>query len=379
MRPGPLEAAACWVYGSLPDAPHPGSRSSPRRALDDVIRPALTNGPCFVTFSGGRDSSAVLAAATALARREDLPLPIPVTKVYPDLPEADEESWQRMVIEHLGLADWVRLEFRNGEAELLGDAARAAVRRHGVLWPPAMQAAEAVYTRIGAGSLLTGEGGDAVLGPRRIDPLLALGRSRRPHRRLLSAAAVAASPRPVRRRIVERAVSESHQSRWLRPEALARHARLYADDTAAERLRADLGAWSYTRLRAFATVTHNRVASAAEHGIRASDPLLDPGFVAALAREGGRRGFGGRTATMTALFADVLPPALLARGTKASFGRAHNGEGTRAFAREWDGTGVDHALVDADRLRAVWLSDQPTMAAGVLLHQAWLAAGGPEL
>ena len=121
---------------------------------------------------------------------------------------------------------------------------------------------------------------------------------------------------------------------------------------------------------------HNHSAAAADHGIRASDPLLDPGFVAALARAGGVTGFPGRTATMHALFSDVLPPAVLCRTTKASFNRVNAGPVTREFARSWDGSGVDEDLVDVDRLRSVWLSEEPTMAAGVLLHSAWLASTG---
>jgi asparagine synthase (glutamine-hydrolysing) len=33
-------------------------------------------------------------------------------------------------------------------------------------------------------------------------------------------------------------------------------------------------------------------------------------------------------------------------------------------------------MVDVERLRTVWLSDEPTMATGVLLHSAWLATVG---
>ena len=62
----------------------------------------------------------MLAAATALARREGHELPVPVTRIYPDLPDTDESDWQRAVIDHLGLTEWVRLELRNGESELLG-------------------------------------------------------------------------------------------------------------------------------------------------------------------------------------------------------------------------------------------------------------------
>ena len=70
IRCEPFEVATGWTYGLLPDVPMPPEVVAPRQALDDVLRPALESGPCFVTFSGGRDSSAVLAAATDLARRE---------------------------------------------------------------------------------------------------------------------------------------------------------------------------------------------------------------------------------------------------------------------------------------------------------------------
>ena len=79
---------------------------------------------------------------------------------------------------------------------------------------------------------------------------------------------------------------------------------------------------------------------------------------------------------MQALFSDVLPQAVLRRATKASFNHAHSGAATREFARTWDGCGVDEELVDVERLRSVWLSDEPTMGTGVLLHSAWLASEG---
>jgi asparagine synthase (glutamine-hydrolysing) len=147
-------------------------------------------------------------------------------------------------------------------------------------------------------------------------------------------------------------------------------------DEVAEPLRYDAATWQVATRRSFATIAHNHAAVAAEYGIRASDPLLDPGFIAALARAGGAWGYSSRTSTMNALFADVLPPAVLNRSTKAWFNKAHAGGATREFARSWDGVGVDHDLVDADKLRAVWLSDEPTMAAGMLLQSAWLATAG---
>ena len=233
-----------------------------------------------------------------------------------------------------------------------------------------------MFEQLRGGSLLTGEGGDAVLGARRVTPLAALRHGRRPDRALVRYSALAALPRRARQRIARRMMRTSVQRRWLRPAAFERHVRLARRRRRGGAARYGAATWSITRLRSFATISHNHAAAAAEYGIRASDPLLDHRFVAALARAGGRTGYLGRTATMHALFSDVLPPAVLGRTTKASFNHAHAGAATREFARTWDGSGVDEELVDVERLRSVWLSDEPTMATGVLLHSAWLASVG---
>jgi asparagine synthetase B (glutamine-hydrolysing) len=219
LRPTALEVATGWVYGSVPATQLPDDGTTPRDALDDAIRPALADGPCYVTFSGGRDSSAVLAAATALARREGHALPVPVTRVYPDLPATDESDWQRAVVDHLGLTEWVRLELRDGESDLLGPAARDALGSRGLLWPPALQTHGVMFEHVGEGSLLTGEGGDAVLGARRITPLAVLLQRRRPDKVLVRYSAAAALPRRVRQRLAQRILQASAQRRWLRPAA----------------------------------------------------------------------------------------------------------------------------------------------------------------
>ena len=233
-----------------------------------------------------------------------------------------------------------------------------------------------MFEHLRDGSLLTGEGGDAVLGGRRITPMAVLVRRRRPDKTLVAYSAFATLPRRARHRIAHRILQSSVQRRWLLPAAFERHVQLAAADACAEPLRYNSATWSITRRRSFATISHNHAAAAAEYGIRASDPLLDHHFVAALAHAGGPVGYPGRTATMLALFSDVLPQAVLCRTTKASFNRAHAGAATREFARTWDGSGVDEHMVDVERLRSVWLSDEPTMATGVLLHSAWLAAAG---
>ena len=68
LRPDPLELAAGRMFGEDPEAPgiaHVELRgTTPLSALEEAILPALEREPCLVSFSGGRDSSAVLAVAT---------------------------------------------------------------------------------------------------------------------------------------------------------------------------------------------------------------------------------------------------------------------------------------------------------------------------
>ncbi|PZF85491.1 asparagine synthase-related protein [Jiangella anatolica] len=369
-----FELATSWVHGvrAVPAVPH--VPVSPRVALEDAIRPALLRGPCFVSFSGGRDSSAVLAVATALARRDGLPDPVPVTEVYPGVADADESEWQRLVVGHLKLTEWVRLPV-SGESDLLGDGARASLLRRGVVWPPPFHVKDPLFATVAGGSMLTGEGGDEVIGPRRVTPVNLLVRLRRRPRPILLAA-VGSSLRPavLRRAAVRRQMAADDQQPWLRADVARAHRRLLAADEAAEPLAWGRSIWWVRHRRAVDAVLTNYAALGAEHDVRVGHPLLDERFLAALAGFGGRWGFAGRTDLMRVLFADLLPEAVLSRASKASFDRAYLGEPTREFARTWDGSGVDTTLVDPDVLRSAWLSDRPSTLSGTLLQQAWLSA-----
>ena len=97
--------------------------------------------------------------------------------------------------------------------------------------------------------------------------------------------------------------------------------------------------------------------------------------IRALAAEGGRWGFAGRTALMRHLFSDLLPDTLLARSTKAHFGSVRWGEPERAFASAWDGGGLAD-WIDVEALRAEWLSERPAGACALALHAAWLDSEG---
>lgn len=374
--PTAFEIATSWVYGRVP-VDRAGHRlEGPRSALEAAMVPALVRAPCFVAFSGGRDSSGVLALATHVARRHGLPDPVPVTELYPGVPEADESEWQQLVISHLRLQDWVRLEFPTGN-DLLGAHAQASLRRRGMLWPAALHVKTAVLDQLGgAGSLLTGEGGDEVLGRRRGAQVSRLWRRGaamiRPHD--LRAAGATLAPERYRRRRERARLDRAQMQPWLRPEARERHHQLLAADFASEPLSTPGSLeWLLTR-RVAVMASHNYSALADEYGLALHEPLLDPGFVRSWAREVGTWGLSSRTEAMRALFADLLPEAILTRRSKAYFNRAFIGEQTRAFAQSWDGRGLDGDLVDADVLRAEWTSPFPSAISTPLLHAAWLAS-----
>ena len=375
--------ATGWAHGFLPEAEAPDRGDDPRRALADVLTPALAQGPCFVLFSGGRDSSAVLAAAVASARQEGLAEPIAGTEVYPGVPQADEGEWQAAVIAHLGLREWVKVEY-SGDGDLVGQVARDGLRRRGLVWPAPLQVKALTLGQLSPGCLLTGEGGDEVFGAHRSAPLAQLGRQRTVSRRRAAPQAVAALlPEAARRRAKARHRLAANRQPWLRPSVARSHARLLAADEASEPLPWGQALLRLPRSRNGALVHHNFSLLSAEYGLALHDPLLDPGFLRALGRCGPRWGYTSRTEAMRATFSDLLPPAVIERRGKARFNQAFFGAATREFASRWDGAGVDHSMVDAELLRREWLSDHPSALTGALLQAAWLAGNdtgreGPE-
>lgn len=106
---------------------------SPVAALEAVLLPLLSREPCCVSFSGGRDSSLLLAVATRLARREGLPAPLALCYRFRD-PRADEPAWQRLVLDALEIerSEWIEV---GEELDLLGPIARDLASRHGRRFP----------------------------------------------------------------------------------------------------------------------------------------------------------------------------------------------------------------------------------------------------
>lgn len=366
----PLESIHASAFSRVPR-----TSLSARLTLESILIDALSDSPCYVLFSGGRDSSGLLAVATHVARHWALADPIPVTVVHADAPDANEASWQDMVLEHLRIRERIVLSF-DGDQTLLSRIARSALARHGLVWPEAVQLHGAIYERLDPGSVLSGEGGDQVIGSRRITPVRTALRHR-PTRSAVRGALHALSPNALSASRVGEQIATSTLFPWLTPLARAELSAAIGRSVRSP-LRWDRATMRSIRVRANDVFTANFETAIREYGHRPVNPYLSPQFVAAMAAEGRFLGLGDRTAMMRYLFGDLLPNAVLSRTTKASFNQTRWGSFERDYARNWAGEGIDPNLIDAERLRAAWLNDDPPPGADYQLHAAWLASSGSK-
>ncbi len=370
----PVELAAGVVFGTdrrPPPLDGEGLTETPREALEAAVRTALCRAPCLVSFSGGRDSSAVLAVATAVARREGLPDPVPATHRIAGAPASGEDGWQERVVAHLGLSDWLRLDWTD-ELDVLGPVARRVITRHGLLWPFNAHFHQPLLEAARGGSLLTGVGGDELFGcafPSRAAEVLML--RVRPRPRDVARLAYAAAPRSLRRSVEARRAPL--ELPWLTPlgrqavVAAAADARVRTPHRVLSRMR-----WMRTQ-RYLRSGMDSLALLAGDAGTAVAHPLADERVWAAVAREAGPAGFSDRTAGMRRLFAGLLPDDVLARRGKASFDEVFFSTHAREFVARWDGGGLPHELIDPARLKAHWLAPEPVAQSFLLLQAAWLA------
>jgi asparagine synthase (glutamine-hydrolysing) len=319
----------------------------------------------------------VLAVAARKARSEGLAPPIPLTARFPGAPAAEESAWQELVVRHLALDDWERVESddENGELDLVGPVAARSLLRHGVLAGSNAHFHGWLLERCRGGSLLTGLDGDGLFGWRWAHVASLLARRVAPELRDALRVGHAAAPARIRGAIDRHRDPDFYAPAWLQPEARRDYAQARSRDIA-EPVRWNAHIEGFARKRYLVEWTASFDALAEDAGAKIRHPFLDRRFLASLKRSGGAWGWGDRATTLAALFGDLLPGSVLERSTKALGTQIYWREPSREFRRNWDGRGFNPALIDADALRAVWLAERADVRTGLLLQSAWLHARG---
>ncbi len=353
-----LEIASCVVVGPAQSdlgVAGSGPAADPVAELERAVVCALRRPPCLVSFSGGHDSSLVLAAAARAARRERLPAPVPVTWRVRDAPAAEESAWQEAVVRALRVTDWIRLP-AGDDLDFVGPVATDVLRRHGLLHPANAYFHAPLLKEAAGGTLLTGVGGDQVL-----------GRLRRPRRpswcpRRAGAGAGFSWLRPAAARRVRYGLRRENRARPVRYESRP--------------------AWAWSR-RDLELTRLSLALLGRDTGTDVVHPLLDPEFLRAIC--GSRvspESAGGRASLLGQVFGGCYPHEVLRPRPKARFTEVFWRRHTRALLAGWDGSGLDPSVVDRTRLRLEWDRPQPDLCTAMLVQQVWLAgavtlAGGP--
>jgi asparagine synthase len=310
----------------------------------------------------------VLAMAVHAARRRGTAMPVPVTLRFPTHPESDETQWQNLVVEHLGLKEWIVIE--RPDADLLDPAITALLRSRGLIYPSQIGSYIPIVNAASGGMLLTGEGGDESFGGWQLRPALhPIAWGPTAAARSVAIATIQRGPAFARRWYRRR----SQPYPWLTDAGQG------ALDAALTRTEREPLGWDHYMRWAFARTawmvaqrTLDAVGDTAD--CRIAHPLADPTLLSALASAWPRRGPGDRTDVMQSVVGDLLPRGIVEREGKAILASVFIGAESRAFIERWDGSGVDPEWVDEAALREVWDRKYPYAGSFNLLHQAWLAA-----
>jgi hypothetical protein len=372
--PTPLEVASGVVMGGDATARLPETHLHPRAAFDAALLDALQRPPCVVSFSGGRDSSAVLAAAVVVAHRESLPAPVALSQRFPGDPAAEESEWQEQVIRFTGVQDWERVDMV--DVDLLGHSGREELGRLGLVYPANAFVHAPIAERAAGGTLVTGVGGDEAMtaSARWVRLNRVMAGQARPGRRVLKDAAAAFLPASLRKVAVRRREHFDPVVPWLRPEPARAIRRQWEKEVFGSPVRFDrlIEAFYGSRSRKLGLQTLDVLARSRD--ARSVHPFGDARFLSAMARHYSRVGPLSRGHAMHDLFADVLPAEVLQRRGKASFNKAFWGPRTRSFVAGWDGRGVDSSLVDVDALTRIWRGPADDYRSYMLLQLAWLSS-----
>jgi asparagine synthase (glutamine-hydrolysing) len=348
----------------------PGTSQDVRDALEQAVLPALRRPPCLVAFSGGVDSSAVLAVAVSAASKHGLPLPIPATNRFPRIPEVDESHWQELVVAALRLQDWVRFDI-DDELDLVGPWASPGLLRHGVVWPPNAHFLSPVMNRAGGGSVITGIGGDELFTPPPDRAAWVLSRQLRPRPSDIHEIGKLFAPAALRRVVISRQLAAPG---WLSPEGR----RLWVEALATELDgatslwwgRSILSSWWPSRNR---QAVIRSIQGLAGGGVLVVHPFMNADFVARLTASHWKTGFRNRAEAVQFILGDSVPTSVRRRTDKAAFFHPFVNSHSRALIERWDGAGVDERLVDVALLREAWKAPEVDGRSYCCLQSAWLA------
>ena len=368
----PLEVASAMLFAPAPRRqPVASTAQTPWEALREVLLPALQRGPCAVAFSGGRDSSAILAASVHIAREAGLPDPIPLTMRFPDHPRTHEQDWQEAVVAHLGLREHV-LVSPSSELDMLGPLATDLLRRHGLYWPSNAHGIALLAREVAGGALVTGNGGDELFMPwtgRWLDDV----KHGRVRPRVGELEHVVLGVVPERARRLAWRVRNPVRLHWLTAHGGRELARAIARQWSEQP-----ESWG-AQVEGVCRGRYRQLSSAAaqacvrEHDTLLVEPFFEPAFARACVRAFPRHGPASRAEALQAVFGDLLPSATLQRSTKATFTEVFWGPASRAFAAGCDGAGIDRDLVDVEALRGEWAKPAPDARSTTALQAAWLA------
>lgn len=365
-----LDVACGMPLGWNDERPVVARTSSLDETCARVWSRCFGRGPCYIPFSGGRESSMWLATATRYARGSGHEDPIPLTLRYPGLATEAELDVQERVVASLGLADWERVE--SADLDLIGPVARSVLAWTGPIWPPNAYLMAPLVEAARDGVFVFVTGLSDFFSWWRWAPLVSvLERRRRPVKRDVSLAAAALLPVSLRVRAARRRASPPPM-RWMQPaaegEALAVLRRRQADVP----LRCDRAMAAQVTHRCFDGAAGTLGAIGESLGTSIVQPLRRPDVVESFAGAAGPRGFRGLNAMLLAMCGDLLPADLLDRRPGADLTRVFFGNTSREFAANWTGAGLDESVVDAEALRRNWLSDAPDPRTACLLQYAWL-------
>jgi hypothetical protein len=350
----------------------------PRAVLETLLLEALLRPPCVVGFSGGRDSSALLALACDVARRHGLDPPVAATNIFPGDVQASESEWQELLIRHAGVTAWERLEFTD-DMDVVGPVAAPLLQQFGPTFPFNGHFGMPSIALARGGTYVTGIGGDELFEANELTRLaIVLTGGLRPRPGDLWTALHLVAPKWLRVRHWRRLIPPEP---WLRPEVSRVFMKDLATYVARQRLWfSDQVAHDVWPDRARSALQQTLSAFAATVSAMIQHPFQDARFLRSVVAHSGRASWHGRGAAMKELFGDVLPAAVVRRQTKATFDTIFFNEHSRQFARDWDGRGVDDALVEVEQLRAAWRRPSVDPRSLSLLQSAWcFSRGGPRV